>query len=376
MDIALFLLASLFISPTPTTLVVAVAEVSQKTWLNEPKESHHQPSDSGIHLTLHHIHRLPTASDLLARDEARVQSINYRRLILKSKSTTGSRTKRSAAAAAAAATELIYHEAHGDANNSSKSKVSGDGGGVSVGLEPGTSIGVANYYIKLGLGTPVGYYDMLVDTGSSLTWLQCKPCEVYCHPQAGPVFNPSMSKTYKYLTCDAPQCSALEAATLNAPMCSASTKKCIYEASYGDRSYSVGFLSKDTLTLSSTSNPTLQDFAFGCGEDTQGLFGRSAGLIGFARDSLSMSAQLSPKYGFIFSYCLPTRTSEGSSSTTGTLSIGRSSLYSYKNSKENATLASDVAVPYALTPMIKDPDNPSLYFLQWTGMTVSGKPLA
>ncbi|KAF5181382.1 Aspartyl protease family protein [Thalictrum thalictroides] len=26
--------------------------------------------------------------------------------------------------------------------------------------------------------------------------------------------------------------------------------------------------------------------------------------------------------------------------------------------------------------MIKDPDNPSLYFLQWTGMTVSGKPLA
>ncbi|PIA34078.1 hypothetical protein AQUCO_03900174v1 [Aquilegia coerulea] len=322
-------------------------------------------------MTLHHVHRLPTASDLLARDEARVQSINYRRLILKSKTNTittaAGRTKRSSSA-----TGLVHHKARGDANNSSKSNVSGGDGGVSVGLEPGTSIGVANYYVKMGLGTPVSYYDMLVDTGSSLTWLQCKPCEIYCHPQAGPVFNPSMSKTYKYLTCDTPQCSNLEAATLNAPMCSSLANKCIYEASYGDRSYSVGFLSKDTLTLSSTSNPTLQEFVYGCGEDTQGLFGRSAGLIGFARDSLSMSAQLSPKYGFIFSYCLPTPST--GSSRTGTLSFGRSSLYSNKNSKENATL-SNIAVSYALTPMIKDPDSPSLYFLRWTGMTIAGQPL-
>ncbi|CAN1842273.1 Aspartyl protease family protein At5g10770 [Linum perenne] len=47
---------------------------------------------------------------------------------------------------------------------------------------------------------------MVMDTGSSLTWLQCEPCTVSCHPQVGPVFDPSASKTYRKLLCKTPEC--------------------------------------------------------------------------------------------------------------------------------------------------------------------------
>lgn len=47
---------------------------------------------------------------------------------------------------------------------------------ATVPLAPGTSVGVGNYITRLGLGTPATLYAMVVDTGSSLTWLQCSPC--------------------------------------------------------------------------------------------------------------------------------------------------------------------------------------------------------
>ncbi|KAL5720158.1 saccharopepsin [Ranunculus cassubicifolius] len=286
-----------------------------------------------IHLTLHHAHHhLSSTSDLLARDEARVRFMNHRRSTSKSKTNTSTHTVAAA-------------------------RGGGGGGGVSIGVKPGGSLGVGNYYVKLGLGTPVTYYNMVVDTGSSLTWLQCQPCVVYCHPQIGPVFDPSKSSTHKYVPCSAPECSKLEAATRNPSVCLQS-KKCVYEARYGDGSYSIGYLSKETLTLSVSRKSTVPEFVFGCGEDSEGLFGKSSGLIGFARNSLSMSAQLASKYGFVFSYCLPSTTSIASNNT-GTFSIGRTS-----------------SIPYSFTPMITNPKNPSLYYLKWTGMTLSGKPLA
>lgn len=50
-------------------------------------------------------------------------------------------------------------------------------------LTPGTSVGVGNYVTRIGLGTPATSSIMVVDTGSSLTWLQCSPCVVSCHAQ-------------------------------------------------------------------------------------------------------------------------------------------------------------------------------------------------
>ncbi|VAI60228.1 unnamed protein product [Triticum turgidum subsp. durum] len=214
---------------------------------------------------------------------------------------------------------------------------------ASVPLTPGTSYGVGNYVTRMGLGTPAKPYIMVVDTGSSLTWLQCSPCRVSCHRQSGPVFDPKTSSSYAAVSCSTPQCNDLSTATLNPAACS-SSDVCIYQASYGDSSFSVGYLSKDTVSFGSNSVP---NFYYGCGQDNEGLFGRSAGLMGLARNKLSLLYQLAPTLGYSFSYCLP------SSSSSGYLSIG-----SYNPGQ------------YSYTPMVSSTLDDSLYFITRLPTTV------
>lgn len=126
---------------------------------------------------------------------------------------------------------------------------------------------------------------------------------------------------------------------------------CIYQASYGDSSFSVGFLSKDTISFSSRF--TFPNFTYGCGQDNEGLFGKSAGLLGLARNKLSLLSQLAPKIGNAFSYCLPTTKS------TGFLSIG-----SYN------------PAGFSYTPMVSNSLDDALYFLKLAYISVAGKPIA
>ncbi|XP_075508394.1 aspartyl protease family protein At5g10770-like [Primulina tabacum] len=179
---------------------------------------------------------------------------------------------------------------------------------ASLQVKSGRSLGTGNYIATVGLGTPLKTLSLIFDTASDLTWTQCQPCSGSCHPQQDPVFNPSTSSSYSNVSCNSAQCSQLSSATGNSPGCSSGTT-CIYLLAYGDRSFTVGFLSKDKLTISSTD--VFPNFVFGCGQNNQGLFGDTAGLIGLGRDPLSLISQTSSKYGRFFSYCLPTSSSVG-----------------------------------------------------------------
>ncbi|KAL6911392.1 hypothetical protein ACP4OV_000197 [Aristida adscensionis] len=307
---------------------------------SEVKDFQHL-NGSGIHLTLHHPRSpcspAPLPADLpfsavLAHDDARIASLAARLAKTPSSRPTSLDGASSSSSTATTATAAAVDESL-----------------ASVPLNPGTSVGVGNYVTRMGLGTPATSYVMVVDTGSSLTWLQCSPCLVSCHRQSGPVFNPKSSSSYASVSCSASQCDALSAATLNPSACS-SSNVCIYQASYGDSSFSVGYLSKDTVTLGTSS---MANFYYGCGQDNEGLFGRAAGLIGLARNKLSLLYQLAPKLGYSFSYCLPT------SSSSGYLSIG-----AYNPGQ------------YSYTPMVSSSLDDSLYFIKLTGITVAGKPLA
>ncbi|PUZ77399.1 hypothetical protein GQ55_1G367600 [Panicum hallii var. hallii] len=287
---------------------------------------------SGLHLALHHPRSpcspAPLPADLpfsavLTHDDARIASLAARLAKTPSSRPT--------------------------ALDESSSSAAPDESLASVPLGPGTSVGVGNYVTRMGLGTPAKSYVMVVDTGSSLTWLQCSPCVVSCHRQSGPVFNPKASSSYASVSCSEPQCGDLTSATLNPAACSKSNV-CVYQASYGDSSFSVGYLSKETVSLGSSSMP---NFYYGCGQDNEGLFGHSAGLIGLARNKLSLLYQLAPSLGYSFSYCLPT------SSSSGYLSIG-----SYNSGQ------------YSYTPMASSSLDDSLYFIKLTGITVAGRPLS
>ncbi|XP_073010012.1 aspartyl protease family protein At5g10770-like [Typha latifolia] len=325
MGLLLFLSFSLLF-----TAVSPLGDISKSSCSSKFEDELHQLNDTGVlRLPLHHPRGpcspapLPPVpfSDVLAHDEARVRSLAARLSNTSSSSSSLSATPR-----------LL------------------DPTSLSVPLSPGTSLGVGNYVTRIGLGFPSSSYAMVVDTGSSLTWLQCSPCVISCHAQSGSIYDPSSSSSYRSVSCSAPECGGLLSATLNPSACTKSNV-CIYQASYGDSSFSVGYLSKDTIFFNSQTFP---NFVYGCGQDNEGLFGKSAGLIGLARNKLSLLYQLSPRLGYSFSYCLPT------TSSTGFLSIGGG----YPSSR------------LSYTPLVSSSLDSSLYFVRLVGINVAGKSLS
>ncbi|CAN6819878.1 unnamed protein product [Brassica oleracea] len=165
----------------------------------------------------------------------------------------------------------------------------------------GASQGSGEYFSRIGVGTPAKEMYMVLDTGSDVNWLQCKPCSD-CYEQSDPVFDPAESSTYKPLSCAAPQCASLEVSTCR-------SNKCLYQVSYGDGSFTVGEYATDTVTFGDSGK--VNDVALGCGHDNEGLFMGAAGLLGLGGGALSMTNQINATS---FSYCLVDRDSGNSSS--------------------------------------------------------------
>ncbi|KAK7303194.1 hypothetical protein RJT34_14096 [Clitoria ternatea] len=66
--------------------------------------------------------------------------------------------------------------------------------------------------VNVGLGTPEMNFTLVMDTGSSLLWTQCKPCiQGGCFNQKDPIFDPSKSSSYTSITCPSPTCSLANA---------------------------------------------------------------------------------------------------------------------------------------------------------------------
>ncbi|KAK2966375.1 hypothetical protein RJ640_021519 [Escallonia rubra] len=208
--------------------------------------------------------------------------------------------------------------------------------------------GSGEFLMELSIGTPPESYPAIMDTGSDLIWTQCKPCE-QCFDQSTPIFDPKKSSSFSKLSCKSALCEALPT--------SSCSDGCEYLYAYGDYSSTQGVLGTETFTFGKVSVPNI---GFGCGEDNEGSgFTQGAGLVGLGRGPLSLVSQLSePK----FSYCL----TSVDDSKTSTLLMG--------------SLASSVNTPGSsnaikTTPLIKNPSQPSFYYLSLEGITIGGTKL-
>ncbi|XP_043698970.1 aspartyl protease family protein At5g10770-like [Telopea speciosissima] len=222
------------------------------------------------------------------------------------------------------------------------------GSKATIPLHSGHSLGTGNYIVTVGIGSPQKDFSLVFDTGSDLTWIQCQPCVGSCYTQQEPIFNPSKSSSYSNITCKAKECSSLKSAPFIATGCTSSTT-CLYAIQYRDQSYSVGYFASETLTIKSSD--VFHKFMFGCGENNDGLFGRTAGLLGLGRYNISMISQTYKKYGGLFSYCIPS-----TSSSTGYLAFGH----------KGNTISSEVK----FTPLLVNSKYPSFYFLDLIGISV------
>ncbi|XP_031499168.1 aspartyl protease family protein At5g10770-like [Nymphaea colorata] len=211
----------------------------------------------------------------------------------------------------------------------------------------GTPLGVLTYIVTVGLGTPTTRFSLSFDTGSDLSWVQCLPCSP-CYQQQGPTFAPFASFTYRTVPCSAPEC-FLAMLDYGTGGCTTSDV-CVYEVHYGDKSSTSGYLSKDTLTL--TALHRFPGFTFGCGHKNQGSFGKTGGLLGLGRGSVSLISQTAHTYRRTFAYCLPTV------SMTGYLVLGPDP--SYASAKFTPLLLHHLA-PF--------------YFFALVGISVNAQPL-
>ncbi|XP_074327559.1 aspartic proteinase CDR1-like [Apium graveolens] len=157
------------------------------------------------------------------------------------------------------------------------------------------------YLMKISVGTPPLDFLVAVDTGSDLTWVQCKPC-TECSKQRAPLFHPKKSSTYRKQPCQSKACQ-----TLQPPLCD-HKNFCKYEVFNGDHlSHSIGDLSLDSFVFESTSGKPviLPKFSFGCGHLNRGRFNDlTNGVVGLGNGDLSIFNQVSDTIKGKFSYCM------------------------------------------------------------------------
>ncbi|XP_050373184.1 aspartic proteinase CDR1-like [Argentina anserina] len=162
------------------------------------------------------------------------------------------------------------------------------------------------HIFKFSIGTPPVDVYALADTGSSVTWTQCKPCQT-CLETIYDMFDPKKSSTYKNITCLQRECRHVD--NMKPPDTSADfctkypTSGCPYGLTYAGKATSEGVLATETFILTSKIGKTVtfKDIVFGCGHlqtDPTGTTNRTdTGVIGLGRGPLSFVSQIAPYVG-------------------------------------------------------------------------------
>ncbi|XP_044490217.1 aspartic proteinase 36-like isoform X2 [Mangifera indica] len=140
------------------------------------------------------------------------------------------------------------------------------------------------YTTRLWIGTPPQQFALIVDTGSTVTYVPCATCK-QCGRHQDPKFEPDLSSTYQPVKCNL-DCN-----------CDHDREQCVYERQYAEMSSSSGVLGEDILSFGNESELLPQRAVFGCENvETGDLYSQHAdGIMGLGRGDLSVVDQLVDK---------------------------------------------------------------------------------
>ncbi|KAJ9166681.1 hypothetical protein P3X46_021391 [Hevea brasiliensis] len=147
------------------------------------------------------------------------------------------------------------------------------------------------YSVSLNIGNPPKLFELDIDTGSDLTWLQCDaPCTGCTQP---------LDRLYKpknnVVPCADPLCSAIHSG--GKFQCESSNDQCDYEVQYADDGSSLGVLVLDYFPLRLMNGSLLRPLmAFGCGYDQKNPGSLppppTSGVLGLGNGKTSFVSQL------------------------------------------------------------------------------------
>ncbi|KAF5836020.1 aspartic peptidase domain-containing protein [Dunaliella salina] len=153
---------------------------------------------------------------------------------------------------------------------------------------------VGYYYATVNFGTPARHFDLIVDTGSTITYVPCSDCGSNCGKHEDAAFDPKKSSTARVLGCapQEPKCNC------GSPRCTCRSNKCYFTRSYAEGSSSQGVLVEDVFafpdTAGSMAGGSNVRIVFGCEEGETGEIYRQKadGLIGMGDNDNSFHSQL------------------------------------------------------------------------------------
>ncbi|CAH9077637.1 unnamed protein product [Cuscuta europaea] len=160
-----------------------------------------------------------------------------------------------------------------------------------------TKASTGGYVMKYSIGTPPFETYGFIDTGSDLTWTQCKSCEV-CFDQSLPMFDPTKSQTYVAQPCNSAACKL----TVGDAQTCTEHNTCEYKVSYNDDSATAGDVATDVVSFG--DGATFKNVVFGCGHENSGDFSEdTSGIVGLGLGPSSIVQQLAQSIGGKFAYC-------------------------------------------------------------------------
>ncbi|CAL0319404.1 unnamed protein product [Lupinus luteus] len=146
---------------------------------------------------------------------------------------------------------------------------------------------LGHYTVPFNIGNPPKPFELDIDTGSDLTWVECEaPCRKCKTP---------IDKRYKphrnTVPCVDPLCAAVPKP--RDFKCVDPTEQCDYFIEYVDEGSSLGVLVRDTVPIKFTNSVVKQTpLVFGCGYDQQFRGEYAPGILGLGKGKSSILSQL------------------------------------------------------------------------------------
>ncbi|KAM3359734.1 protein ASPARTIC PROTEASE IN GUARD CELL 1-like [Capsicum galapagoense] len=166
----------------------------------------------------------------------------------------------------------------------------------------------SEYLASFLIGSPLVKNYLLIDTGSTLLWWQCGPCEANkCYKQDQPIYDLTTSRTSRKVDCIRRSSYCItEDRDFH---CDQYSSECIYSKRYVDESRTNGFMAGDVIYFVLGMKPIR--VTFGCSKHQSGDFSSSnSGILGFGRKvfptekgGYSLPSQFRSNLMFM---CLPT----------------------------------------------------------------------